>query len=259
MTERLVKKRKFNNDSKSPSQKNKNKRKTDNDSKSPSQKNKKKPKSSTDLKLLSPQKCRFYKSDLQLIMEAVDYAAKCHKDQRRKDFAKTPYINHPVEVAEFLTSRHVTDRDTIIAALLHDVIEDTEGTYDEIEMLFGGIVAEIVVECSDDKDLNKIKRKQLQIEHAEHLSNEAKLVKLADKFSNVKGLLENPPAAWSKMEITGYVYWALAVCRKLYGVNDFVDKAVQDLFKKHTIDVGISQEKLDERLKIYYKHIDKSE
>jgi len=199
------------------------------------------------------------KSDLQLIMAAADYAAVCHKNQRRKDTEKTPYINHPIEVAEFLTSHGIADRNTIIAALLHDVVEDTDGTYEEIEQLFGKAVAEIVMECSDDKNLHKIMRKRLQIEHASHISDESKLVKLADKYSNVRGLLVNPPEAWSKIELIGYVYWAMAVCRKLYGTNRPIDKTLQELFKKHEIDTEKSEDALQERLELYYKHIDKSE
>jgi (p)ppGpp synthase/HD superfamily hydrolase len=199
------------------------------------------------------------KIDLQLIMAATKYAAECHRKQRRKDTEKTPYINHPIEVAEFLTSHGVTDRDTIIAALLHDVIEDTDGTYDDIKRLFGKAVADIVMECSDDKNLHKIIRKRLQITHASSISDSAKLVKLADKYSNVHGLLVNPPATWSQLELIGYVYWAMAVCRKLYGINRSIDKTLQDLFKKHEIDTEKSEEALQNRLEIYYKHIDKSE
>lgn len=200
------------------------------------------------------------KSDLQMIMEAVKYSSVCHRNQRRKDSGKTPYINHPIEAAEFLTSHSVTDCDTIIGTLLHDVIEDTDGTYDEIKARFGENVAKFVMECSDDKKLNKIMRKRLQIKHAASISDQAKLIKLADKYSNISGLLETPPKSWSKEEITGYVTWGLAVCERLYGVNDSIDTAVRDLFKKHGIDATtISDEELNERLETYYKVINKSE
>jgi len=195
------------------------------------------------------------KTDLQMIMMAAKYASICHRKQKRKDSEKTPYINHPIDVAEFLTSNDVKDRDTIIGALLHDVIEDTDGTYDEIKHLFGENVANIVKDCSDDKKLNKIMRKKLQIKHALMISDQAKLVKLGDKYSNISGLLETPPAHWSRDEIIGYVYWGLAVCRKLSGVNSKMDEHMQNLFKKHKINVDISDEELDYRLeKILWYH-----
>lgn len=198
-------------------------------------------------------------NDLSVVMYACHYAAVCHTKQRRKDQDKSPYINHPIEVANFLTFHGVTDRDTICGAVLHDVVEDTDGTEQDIKRLFNDNVAKIVMECSDDKDLHKIQRKRLQITHAAHISDQAKLVKLADKYSNISGLLSNPPSAWSKEEITGYVYWGMAVCRNLYGVNKLIDNELNDLFKRHGIDVDMAQPELDQHLEDYYKRIDKSE
>ena len=199
------------------------------------------------------------KTDLKIIMMAAKYASIQHKNQRRKDSEKTPYINHPIDVAEFLTSNDVNDRETIVGGILHDVIEDTDGTYDEIKNLFGENVAKIVEECSDDKKLNKIMRKRLQIEHAASISDKAKLVKLADKYSNISGLLETPPASWSKDEITGYVYWGFAVCKQLSGINSKIDEQILNLFKKHGINTNVSDKELHEHLEKYYKVIDKSE
>lgn len=198
-------------------------------------------------------------TDLQAITYACKRASEWHKKQIRKDSDKTPYINHPIDVAEFLTFTGITDRDVIIAAYLHDVVEDTEGTYEDIRTLFGDNVAKIVKECSDDKDLHKIKRKEEQIKHASHISDSAKLVKAADKYSNIRGLLETPPALWSKDEIIGYVHWGLAVCRKISGVNSNVDSALNELFQKHNIDIEMSEKDLEDRIANYYKIIDKSE
>ena len=153
-------------------------------------------------------------SNITNVIAACHYSAECHSQQRRKDVNKTPYINHPIEVANFLTSNGVTDSDTIVAALLHDVIEDTNGTAEEITAKFGKKVCDIVQDCSDDKSLDKVTRKKVQIAHAETISPEAKLVKLADKYSNVSGLLDNPPPSWPKAIVEGYVYWSLAVCRQ---------------------------------------------
>jgi (p)ppGpp synthase/HD superfamily hydrolase len=198
-------------------------------------------------------------TDLQAITYACKRASEWHKKQTRKDSDKTPYINHPIEVAEFLTFNGITDRDVIIAAYLHDVVEDTDGTYEDIRVLFGDNVTKIVEECSDDKGLDKIKRKEEQIKHASHISDSAKLVKAADKYSNIRGLLETPPAFWSKDEIIGYVHWGFSVCRKISGVNSNVDSALIELFLRHKIDVEMTEKDLEDRITKYYRIIDKSE
>lgn len=199
------------------------------------------------------------KSDMDAVMYACHFAAICHTKQRRKDQDKTPYINHPIEVANFLTHYGVTDRDTICGALLHDVVEDTHGTEADIKQLFNDNVAKIVMECSDDKNLSKVQRKRLQITHALHISDQAKLVKLADKYSNIFGLLTNPPSSWSQEEIKGYVYWGMAVCRNLYGVNPSIDTALKNLFLRHNVDIDMSDDDLSQHLEDYYARIDKSE
>ena len=98
-------------------------------------------------------------------MAATDFAARKHKDQRRKDAEQTPYINHPIGVAQILSKEgSVTDVDVLIGALLHDTVEDTECTFEEIEELFGSRVRNIVAEVTDDKNLEKMERKRLQVE-----------------------------------------------------------------------------------------------
>lgn len=194
-------------------------------------------------------------SDIARIIAATNYAAECHSQQRRKDVHGTPYINHPIDVANFLTSHGVTDADTIIGALLHDVIEDTKGTAVEITQKFGDKVCQIVKDCSDDKSLHKVQRKMIQITHAKDISPEAKLVKLADKYSNVSGLLDNVPRSWSKEVVLGYVYWSLAVCRNLFGINESIDVDLLVLFKKHGIDTDMSDHDLQRHLNEYYKVI----
>jgi len=194
-------------------------------------------------------------TDTVAIIAACRYAAEKHADQRRKNANKTPYINHPLEVADFLTSHGVTDCDTIIGAVLHDVIEDTDGTPDEIKDMFGENVLSIVLEVSDDKSLDKIERKRIQITHAKGISNSAKLVKLADKYSNISGLLTDPPTSWSEEIIKGYVYWGMAVCRNLYGVDTDIDSALQQLFKQFDIDVDMSDKELMTNVEQYYKFI----
>jgi len=137
------------------------------------------------------------KDELGLVLRAVQFAANKHKDQRRKDAKATPYINHPIALAEVLhTDGGVRDPVVIAAALLHDTIEDTETTYDELRGFFGEEVADTVVELTDTKFLGKEARKRLQIAKAGKSSAAAKQVKLADKICNLRDILASPPASW---------------------------------------------------------------
>lgn len=191
-------------------------------------------------------------SDTVTIMRAMRYAAHCHRNQRRRGIDANPYINHPIEVAEHLASCGVTDTETIVAALLHDVIEDTDGTYDEICQLFGKIIADIVVECSDDTALDKLSRKKEQIRRASVISNRARLIKLADKYSNISGLKTYPPIGWTEDVISGYIYWSLAVCRKLFGISSCMDKTLLDMFTSFGVDISISDDELEKHVERYY-------
>ena len=166
--------------------------------------------------------------DLKKFSRALVFASNAHRNQRRKDSRKSPYINHPISVANRLIQANVFDSDTLIAALLHDTIEDTEVLPFNIISAFGQNVAYIVLECSDDKTLPKEMRKQLQIEHAAHVSTAAKLVKIADKLDNLEGLLTAPPVGWSQEEINGYVYWCYAVYQQLKGVNDVLMNSLKN-------------------------------
>lgn len=189
--------------------------------------------------------------NVQRLVKAYHFSAQKHTQQRRKDKDSSPYINHPIEVANILTEAEITDTDTLIAGILHDTIEDTKTTYEEIVENFGENVAKIVMECSDDKKLDKVERKRLQISHADHISNNAKLIKLADKFSNCHDLISNPPSSWSKEIIDGYIHWSHAVCRKLYGVNAKLDDKLNNMFKEFGID-NIDSDNLQVLLEKYY-------
>lgn len=167
------------------------------------------------------------------ILRAAHFAACKHTQQRRKNAAATPYINHPIEVAEHLARvGEIDDEDVLIAALLHDTIEDTETTRQEIEDQFGKRVADIVVECSDDKSLTKAERKRLQVERAPHKSAEAKLVKIADKTCNLASLLSDPPADWSRQRQREYFLWAEQVVAGLLGSNRQLDQRVKDVLEQ---------------------------
>lgn len=157
-------------------------------------------------------------SDLGLLLSALSFAAHKHKDQRRKDVSASPYINHPISLANILCNEgHVTDINVICGALLHDTIEDTDTEEAELEREFGTSIAEIVMAVTDDKSLPKAERKRLQIEHAAQLSDAAQLVKLADKISNLRDVAENPPAGWPLARRQEYFDWAKAVIDGLRG------------------------------------------
>ena len=157
-------------------------------------------------------------NDLALLFRALAFAAHKHRDQRRKDAQASPYINHPIALAQVLTGEGgVTDIEVLAAALLHDTIEDTATTGEELEREFGGRIAAIVAEVTDDTGLPKAERKRLQIEHAARLSDGAKLVKLADKICNLRDVAERPPAKWDMQRRREYFEWAKRVIDGLRG------------------------------------------
>ena len=162
----------------------------------------------------------FQETDLGLILEAVQFAAVKHQHQRRKDVKETPYINHPIAVATTLWQvGEVRESAVLIAALLHDTIEDTETTREEIRARFGEEVLTLVLEVTDDKTLDKAVRKQLQIEHAAEKSPRAKLIKLADKTNNIYDISHSPPSDWTSERCVEYLDWTEKVVAGLRGTN----------------------------------------
>src|SRR5678815_1277066 len=160
------------------------------------------------------------KSDLRLLLKALAFAADKHRDQRRKDRKASPYINHPIALAEVLMQQGgIADPRILAAALLHDTIEDTRTTYEELKATFGPRVAKTVLEVTDNKRQRKHTRKRLQVEHAPNLSRNAKLVKLADKICNVRDLGEHPPVGWNKKRRREYFDWARNVIDQVRGTN----------------------------------------
>jgi len=154
------------------------------------------------------------------ILDALQFAAQKHRDQRRKDLVDSPYINHPIALAAVLWGEGgVHDARVVSAALLHDTIEDTQTTAGELKKRFGAKVAGIVCEVTDDKSLDKADRKRLQVEHAPHLSREAKLVKLADKICNLRDMRASPPKTWPKSRVREYFDWSKRVVDGLRGVH----------------------------------------
>lgn len=171
-------------------------------------------------------------SNLSKLMQAASFAARKHTGQTRKGDDAAPYINHPLEVANLLANiGKVDDFNILIAAVLHDTIEDTETTKEEITEIFNAEVCGYVLEVTDDKSLPKAERKQKQIEHAPHLSNGAKQVKLADKISNITDVMKNPPAGWSLERRLEYIEWGEKVVAGLRGANADLERHFDDLIE----------------------------
>ncbi|NDE02748.1 MAG: bifunctional (p)ppGpp synthetase/guanosine-3',5'-bis(diphosphate) 3'-pyrophosphohydrolase [Gammaproteobacteria bacterium] len=153
---------------------------------------------------------------MNLLLRAAAFAADKHRNQRRKDHARTPYINHPLAVARVLAEEGgVTDVEILAAAILHDTLEDTETTPRELHREFGARVAALVAEVTDDKSLPKQQRKQLQVEHAPTKSKGAALIKVADKICNLRDLRGSPPKHWSEERRRKYRQWAGVVVAAL--------------------------------------------
>src|SRR5690349_2409291 len=158
--------------------------------------------------------------DISLVIRAVEFAAQKHRMQRRKDSDASPYINHPIALMHVLCiDGGITEPVILAAAALHDTIEDTETTEQELRSIFGDEIASVVLETTDDKSLAKVERKRLQIENAQHMSREAALVKLADKICNLRDVAVNPPAGWSVERRIEYFDWAMAVVNGLPPVS----------------------------------------
>lgn len=172
---------------------------------------------------------------LGAFVKAVAFAADKHRNQRRKDAEASPYINHPIALANVLANEGGVDDVTVLcAAVLHDTIEDTETTPEELQAIFGPKVASVVMEVTDDKSLEKSVRKQRQVEHAPHMSREAKLVKLADKISNLRDIIASPPADWSAERKQNYFEWAAKVVAGVRGVHPHLEAIFDGLMSRQT-------------------------
>ena len=169
---------------------------------------------------------------MKLLLKAIAFAADKHRNQRRKDKIASPYINHPIALADVLANEAgIEDEKVLIAAVLHDTIEDTDTTEPELAKLFGDEITAIVLEVTDDKALPKAERKRLQIEHALTISRRAKLVKLADKICNLRDMASNPPAEWSLERRQEYFDWAKAVIDGLRSSHPTLERLFDEAFR----------------------------
>src|SRR5262244_4036425 len=156
---------------------------------------------------------------------ALDFAARKHVHQRRKSELAEPYVNHLSDVARLLAeATEGEDVAVVLAGLLHDTIEDTDTTFAELTAAFGPEVAGLVSEVTDDKTLPKAERKRLQVETAPKKSARARMIKLADKTSNLHSMIASPPRDWSSQRKSDYIEWARRVVAGCRGVNAHLER-----------------------------------
>ncbi len=178
------------------------------------------------------------KDSNNIVWNALEFAAFKHRLQRRKGNHRLPYINHPIAVTGILQRFGETDPELLSAALLHDVLEDTDSSEEELKVLFGEHITKMVMEVTDDMTLLSKERKALQIKHAAALSTEAKKIKIADKTANTLDLYKHP-LSWSITRKKRYIQWARNVVKECRGVN----KALEDNFYRVA---DLCEEKLQE-------------
>ena len=176
------------------------------------------------------------------VLRAADIAARWHVHQRRKGSAEEPYVNHLLEVASLVAeATHGKDPDLVIAALLHDAIEDQEVPRELIEREFGEKVANLVREVSDDKTLAKEHRKELQVRTAANKSEGAKLIKLADKTSNLRAITYSPAPTWSVKRRLDYIDWAKQVVAGLRGTSPWLERQFDDAARDAERSVNVAK------------------
>jgi guanosine-3',5'-bis(diphosphate) 3'-pyrophosphohydrolase len=170
--------------------------------------------------------------DLPFLFRALRFSARKHRDQRRKDETAAPYINHPIQVAGMLAEvGGVTDVVTLVAAVLHDTLEDTRTTAEELQEEFGREVRALVEELTDEPGLARAERKRRQVEHAPAASVRAKLIKLADKICNARDAAHSPPASWNLQRRREYLDWTEQVVAGCRGVNAALEQAFDEALR----------------------------
>jgi len=165
------------------------------------------------------------------LINAINFAAIKHESQRRKNPQSSPYINHPIQVMTLLSDCGVEDITTLQASVLHDTLEDTQTTEDEVREKFGESVLALVKEVSYGKEYSQIDRKKMELASPSHISNKAKLIKQADKYSNISKIDTEPPK-WSEERIRGFICWSALVCKGCRGVNAKLDQKVEELLNR---------------------------
>lgn len=172
--------------------------------------------------------------EIQEICRGIDFAAEKHRLQTRKNAAKTPYISHPLAVTINLMSiGEVRETVTIIGSLLHDTLEDTPTTFEELESKFNKQIATLVLEVSDDKSVAKETRSRMQVINASHKSKAAAQILLADNLFNLNDLFTNTPSDWSQARVDRYYEWVQSVIDRLPQANNNLHHASQEVINKY--------------------------
>ena len=176
---------------------------------------------------------------VQRILAAAHFAAERHKGQKRKGEAAEPYVNHLIEVAELIArSSNLLDANLVMAGFLHDTVEDTDVTPQELEQRFGKDVTALVMEVTDDKSLPKEQRKALQVQTAHKKSPRAQTLKLADKISNLRALISTPPSNWPTQRKRDYFVWARNVVSELSDPNPILKAEFERTYARmHELEV----------------------
>lgn len=164
-------------------------------------------------------------SDVGLVSAAAEFAARQHGGQQRKGRSDEPYVSHLAEVANMLAIvTEGKDAELVAAGWLHDTIEDTGTTREELAAKFGERVASLVVEVTDDMSLSTDERRRRQIEDAPKKSSSAKLIKIADKISNVRARIVSDPSQAEREDLADYFGWADKVVAGCKGNNAKLDQ-----------------------------------
>ncbi|MFM7021781.1 MAG: HD domain-containing protein [Flavobacteriales bacterium] len=169
-------------------------------------------------------------SDHNLIFRALNFAALKHASHKRKGSDALPYINHPIKVTSII-AQFVPEASSelIAAAVLHDVVEDSDATINDIKNMFGATIASIVNEVTDDKTLSKAECRKKQIENAPHLSYNAKLIRICDKIANVRDICgEDIPDDWDYKTKIDYLNWAEEVVKAMGKFHDELEFTFKD-------------------------------
>lgn len=172
-------------------------------------------------------------SKLTFLLKAVAFSADHHRSQRRNDAGKSPYVNHPLDVAYLLASvGGVTDATSLAAAVLHDTLVDTSASPEELETQFGPDVRQLVEEVTDHTGLDLAERKRPQTEPAAILSPVAKVLKLGDMIANSRDVIEDPPSDWTRWRRLEYLDWAEQVVAGCRGTNEPLERRFDELLQQ---------------------------
>jgi guanosine-3',5'-bis(diphosphate) 3'-pyrophosphohydrolase len=168
-------------------------------------------------------------SGIRLVSEAAELAARCHSGMARKGRGDEPYINHLAEVANLLAAAtNGADAELVAAGWLHDAVEDGGTTREELARKFSERLANLVVEVTDDMTLSKSQRRRRQVIDAPHKSADAKMIKIADKISNIRARIFSAPTAEQRDDLSDYTAWAVEVVAGCRGGNAFLDKSFDE-------------------------------